>query len=460
MADFPTVLEIQALAEDYGYSERRPEASCTLFFREDAPANPNAPILINVFYTTRGIMTQLPHPTQGYNSLWRSSAYDSLEALAMLFEDPRAHTGRGFRQAKNAVRGCASCGDQKKRTEYSANQWKAGPGKSVCTECVTSKKKGGGGDKGGKENKNNIADEGGDYPRLSADALKEHDKQQSNALAKGKKGKQRMERRQYNCPLCPTEGRGKNVFFKKVPSHKPIVKCPKCKRSRQGKCDRLYPIPRGEEKGYGLFKCGECQNKWGSSRAIGNVGQQCHVCELAGNTAGKWVKPFRMEVVKNKGRGISGGGARPAGRGMRRQPRESIPEDAEAPSEYTPSDRNRATGGGGGGGAGFDWVKVEEADGGQEAAPAASRLSAYKSAAQHKCEGCATGACRSRKLPISGIHDVRDGDTVSTSGSIVTNSEVDKSEFVDRDIDFADWEEEDDTEVWVTMGANGKMLRG
>jgi hypothetical protein len=57
---------------------------------------------------------------------------------------------------------------------------------------------------------------------------------------------------------------------------------------------------------------------------------------------------------------------------------------------------------------------------------------------------------------------MHDGDTVSTSGSFITNSEIDKDEFVDRDIDFDDWDEEDDGtgEVWVTMGKNGKMLRG
>ncbi len=63
------------------------------------------------------------------------------------------------------------------------------------------------------------------------------------------------------------------------------------------------------------------------------------------------------------------------------------------------------------------------------------------------------------KLPISGVHDVHDGDTVSTSGSLVTNSDIDKAKFEDRDIDFCDWDEEDD-ESWVTRGKNGKMLRG
>lgn len=155
---------------------------------------------------------------------------------------------------------------------------------------------------------------------------------------------------------------------------------------------------------------------------------------------------------------------------MRRQPREPILEDAEADAEYSPSDQQRfrnpgnalargGKGGVGGGGAGssFDWVEVKNEL--PETAPAASRLSQYKTL-QHKCEGCASGVCRSRKLPISGVHDVHDGDTVSTSASVMTNSEIDKTEFADRDIDFDDWVDDDDGPEWVTMGANGKMLRG
>lgn len=190
-------------------------------------------------------MTQLPHPSSGYNELWRSSAYDSLESLAMFFENPRKHTGKGYRQASKACRGCAKCGMQKNRTEYSLSQWKAGPGKAVCSECVASAttKKDGNGSGGGGKNKENES-----FPRLSEEALQSHDKNQL-------KIKNEMERRQFNCPLCPQEGRGKNVFFKKVPVDKPIVKCPKCKKVKQGNCDRLYPIPRGEEKGYGKSIC-------------------------------------------------------------------------------------------------------------------------------------------------------------------------------------------------------------
>ena len=182
-------------------------------------------------------MTQLPHPKGGYNELWRTSAYDTLETLAMLFENPRTHTGKGYRDKTNAVRGCAGCGLQKKRKEYSYNQWRKGEGMkgSICLDCVSAKKSrsgggGGGGsssnaEEGNNESSNNHDDVEESFPSLTADALQVHNKKNNQVSKKVERGE--MERRQFNCPLCPKEGRGKNVFFKKVPKVKPIVKCPK-----------------------------------------------------------------------------------------------------------------------------------------------------------------------------------------------------------------------------------------
>lgn len=269
---------------------------------------------VNVFYATRGIMTQIPHPTSGYNELWRAGAYGSLEDLAMLFGNPRSHTGGGYRRAKNAVRGCAACGMEKRRGEgYTTSQWRAGPGKAICVDCCARRGVGGGGGgngcveareeegrsgggvnvkreggtsvAGGKDGRIvkgqakdgsarvrgrkkkvgtgdnrdvNVKDEhvgGGSPPTLSEEALRAHTDRHSSSGHHSAKVKNEMERRQYNCPQCPEEGRGKFVFFKRVPSAKPIVKCPQCKRVKRGLCERLYPIPRGEEKGYGEF-CG------------------------------------------------------------------------------------------------------------------------------------------------------------------------------------------------------------
>lgn len=214
----------------------------------------------------------------------------------------------------------------------------------------------------------------------------------------------------------------------------------------------------------GHYRCGKCKNTWGSSRAIAGIGQECQVCSLAGNPS-QFIKPFRIEVYKsgNAG-GITGGGPRPAGRRMRRVPRETISENKPERTGYSNNDaqrfRNRggnALAGTGSGGAGRSYDYVEDKNGGNTVS-AAPRLP--KSAYKHKCEGCSTGVCRSRKLPISGIHDVHDGNTVSTSASLLTNSEIDKSEFRDMDIDFEDWEDEDDGEQWVTVGPNGKVLKG
>jgi hypothetical protein len=184
-------------------------------------------------------MTQLSHPNQGYNAMWRTDAYDSLEMLAELFENPRTHTGKGYRQAKDAMRGCCNCGWQKKKGRYSLNQWRLGPGKAICLDCM--------------EGKGNNSDEPKNGKSDTKNGKSAEEKPITNLEEVMKNSKQTMERRQFNCPLCPQQGRGKNVFFKRVPADRPIVKCYKCKKVKDGDCDRLYPIPRGEEKGYGEF---------------------------------------------------------------------------------------------------------------------------------------------------------------------------------------------------------------
>jgi tetratricopeptide (TPR) repeat protein len=125
---------------DHGYIERKEETSRTLFFKERNHVQQI--ILINVFYTTRGIMTKIPHPTSGYNELWRSTAYDSIESLIALFTNPRSHTGKGYRKAEKAVRGCSNCGLQKERSDFSKNQWRKGPDQAKCSICVQEQKHG------------------------------------------------------------------------------------------------------------------------------------------------------------------------------------------------------------------------------------------------------------------------------------------------------------------------------
>ena len=71
----------------------------------------------------------------------------------------------------------------------------------------------------------------------------------------------------------------------------------------------------------------------------------------------------------------------------------------------------------------------------------------------HFCTGCATGVCKNRRIPKSKIHDVSDGNTVSTRGSVVTNSSIDKGDYVDRDEDFSgfDFSDDDDSNDWALV---------
>mmetsp|Transcript_15160 Transcript_15160/g.25148 ORF Transcript_15160/g.25148 Transcript_15160/m.25148 type:complete len:162 (+) Transcript_15160:1612-2097(+) len=132
---FPTPEEIKSIATSCGYEERREEIASTLFFK-DVSTPHHHPTLMNVFYTTRGVMTKISHPKSGYNQLWRSDAYDSIPSLVAIFQNPRTHSGKGYRTMENSVRGCANCGELKERGDFSKNQWRKGPDLSRCTHCV------------------------------------------------------------------------------------------------------------------------------------------------------------------------------------------------------------------------------------------------------------------------------------------------------------------------------------
>jgi len=134
----PEATEVATLALCLGYQERRPEVNNTLFFEQTDPEEGTAPILINIYYTTRSIMTYLNHPTTGPNELWRSNAYENVWELELILQNPRMHTGKGYRNKGNAVRGCTICGIFKKRAEYSKNQWKLGPDVNKCKDCIAS----------------------------------------------------------------------------------------------------------------------------------------------------------------------------------------------------------------------------------------------------------------------------------------------------------------------------------
>jgi hypothetical protein len=438
------------------------------------------PVLINVYYTTRSIMTYMNHPSAGTNELWRSNAYTDLQQLQTFFENPRKHTGKGYRRKEHATRGCVKCGSFKKRNDFSKNQWAKGPDLNRCCDCVASRDGAAGG-----QPQRSITDSSATSDFLSArlsdlsldtddsciivnlpatltsEYLDDHNKIQDANAKKNGSSHQKRERRQFNCPDCPKFGRGKNVFFKKVPVYKPIVKCPQCKQATRGRCKRLYPIPKKSEKGYGLFKCRGCAAKWGSSRAVANIGQQCFVC--CENGKDTFVKPFRLEVVKNKPKAKNKGGILGGGPGrMKRMPKVMpLGEEEEAQFEYTPDDRRRNDRGGNDalgrdhafeyesrGSSDFSSSSVGDSSSDNDSFVTPLGKVGVPSGYVHKCEGCKSGICKSRYLPKSIQHDVSDGNTVSTSGSVMTNSSIDKADYLDRDEDFDGFDVELEEDDW------------
>jgi hypothetical protein len=368
----------------------------------------------------------------------------------------------------------------KTRGEFSKNQWTVkGPDRNKCKDCVAQSKaatyntnnedasSGDWADSLNSELKNlTLMVDGSTFPSLTEDLLQMHDAKVNKKLNKsssrggGGDVTNDLVRRQFNCPDCPRYGRGSQVFFKKVPALKPICKCPRCKRASRGKCRRLYPVPKEEEKGYGLYKCTRCGDKWGSSRAVANIGQECFSCAKKDETV--LVIPFRLE--KHRRKKGSGAGAR----GMRRIPKEPIREDEPDERAYGDTDRVRNDFGGvtDGDTSGKQSFKLEPRERNSVASNFDSSVSSVSSASlgftpvgvtsripsgyKHKCAGCATGKCKNRRIPFSQVHDISDGNTVSTSASLMTNSSIDKTDFIDRDEDFRGFEEKSDRD-WVQV---------
>merc|ERR1719491_147514 len=185
---------------------------------------------------------------------------------------------------------------------------------------------------------------------LTSDALEKHNKAESKKSKSSKKNIRNndFERRQFNCPDCPKHGRHANVFYKKVPKYKPVVKCPVCKKVSSKKCRRLLAVPRDQERGYGMYKCHNklCgQSGWGSSRALYGVGQECHGCRDLG-VPDMMITPFRMEVPRKPGtkKYGKGKGGNVGDKPMVRVPREPIQEDEEVDgfdTAYNDNDERR-----------------------------------------------------------------------------------------------------------------------
>ncbi|KAG7363031.1 hypothetical protein IV203_026391 [Nitzschia inconspicua] len=62
-----------------------------------------ANVLINIYYTTRTIGTAMSHPTQGRTQLFRRNCTN--EELVQILDDPRVHTGKGYKRKRDMKRG-------------------------------------------------------------------------------------------------------------------------------------------------------------------------------------------------------------------------------------------------------------------------------------------------------------------------------------------------------------------
>lgn len=86
---------VKQLASELGYTlVQESTASCVVAFKRGHTR-------INVYWTTGTVATCINHPTQGKTQLFRRNV--SVEQLAVLFRNPRQHTGKGYYRAAGDV---------------------------------------------------------------------------------------------------------------------------------------------------------------------------------------------------------------------------------------------------------------------------------------------------------------------------------------------------------------------
>ena len=73
-------------------------ASCVIAFTKQLPGT--GAVRINVYYTTGTVGTALDHPDQGRTQLFRWGC--SLDDLQRILDNPRVHSGRGYKRKRHA----------------------------------------------------------------------------------------------------------------------------------------------------------------------------------------------------------------------------------------------------------------------------------------------------------------------------------------------------------------------
>ena len=143
--------ELDYVAQTRGWTRLEDTQPAMASYRRDG-------VRLNFYLSTGTVGSYLDHPRQGKTQLFRRQI--TMEQAPALFDNPRAHTGRGYHnrqqrqeqrnhQYPNAAlpcsnfgKSCAQCNSMKPRTSFSKNQLRKGDA-ARCTECVNAT--GGGG---------------------------------------------------------------------------------------------------------------------------------------------------------------------------------------------------------------------------------------------------------------------------------------------------------------------------
>ena len=220
-------------------------------------------------------------------------------------------------------------------------------------------------------------------------------------------------RRQF---VCPDHG----AFWKKVPPQgnkrdgtcvATCKKCPVINGARQ----KFVAIPIDQERGKGLFRCGECANIWTSNTACRSLAQYCWAedCTARDRMHGEYPAEVRAPDP---------GWLRARRFAQRQQDTPTI--DENAPVNFEEANYFPPAGDGGAG----DWNAADagstqsersarsiRSDGfGGPDAPGGTRGAARRRRPHH-CSGCATGACK-QPPPPSRPHESSGSTAATMSG--------------------------------------------
>ena len=94
-------------------------------------------IKVDIYVGTMTIKTCINHPVRGRNQMFRPGYY-SKDRLKKILDDPRVHTGVGYRSEAGATWICRECNQRKPRSAFSKNQWrKRSKGGIRCENCLS-----------------------------------------------------------------------------------------------------------------------------------------------------------------------------------------------------------------------------------------------------------------------------------------------------------------------------------